>query len=284
MLVNTLSAPMGYRPLRQSATMGTASQLDSYSPSGGVTPDCPSQQMRRYALQNGGRVASFGGGQATSDSQAKPQQDKARQAAAKLTVKMVHGKPTKPTEAELDNIAASLRKLPPKMLDTLIQNGLKIEIVDKSSMTNGDEAVYDPDVKTIKIPAQTLGKKDIDGKPTDILLHELGHAVDDLSVRDDKKGKDPITGAPRTNTKRLTDGEDYQEAIKEYYDNVYQGGSFPRPGARIGAVGVVSNGRELFAEALRKYLDEGKAGREELKTKAPKMYALIKRLVDASRG
>jgi hypothetical protein len=241
-------------------------------------PDADSARLRQLATSG-----SFGSSHSTSHSgqaslsaqQAAPvsngssADDKAMQVAKRIARGVdENNKPYTLNPTQLQQIAASLRKLPSALLDKLVKGGLKIEVISKPKTDNG-QAEYDHDSKKIFIPLRNLGKtsQGEDGK-TDVLLHELGHAVDDLLKPD---GKDKTT-------RRVTDSQEYNEAYNEYDKKVYGGKSVPDPSARLGPPGVVSSKIELFAEAMRFYL-EGGAAREELRKKAPKMYKLIVKLL-----
>ena len=169
---------------------------------------------------------------------------------------------------ELQKVAESLSKLPAATLEKLRRQGFKIEVNEGSwpGRESSTEGEYDPSSKVIHILASKLGSETIEGKPVDRLVHELGHACDDMLKRDGQGG-----------TKRQSDESDFGDLFNAYqFRQMKIGDHQPEIGKRFGVV-TGQNRREYFAEGTRLYLSSPET-REELRQKDPELYAYLQKV------
>lgn len=172
------------------------------------------------------------------------------------------GKPKPLTRDETRKIAESLDKLPPELLARLEKEGVKIELHDK--MPEGSEpkaqGQYFPENKRIK-----LLREGLEGVPTppgkeNVLLHEIGHAVDDMLVKGDTPNR----------VSRYTDSQDF---IRDYGTHGFQVegiGQPARPERKLTDY-ALTNPREYFSEGFRMYLQSPET-RAQLQERDPNLF------------
>ncbi|MFN8614035.1 MAG: zinc-dependent peptidase [Vulcanimicrobiota bacterium] len=250
---NRVGRPAEYRPTAH-ADISSQEPRDHYQPSGTAYSD----PMRDLAKAQGAARAA-----------ALPSQ-RAMDAAKRMGLSFgPDGKPKPLTRDEMRKLAESLDKLPPKLLAQLEKEGVKIELHDK--MPEGSapkaEGQYFPENKRIKLLRGGLEAVPTPPGKTNVLLHELGHAVDDMLV----KGDTP------DNVTRYTDSREFIRDFTNHGFQVEGIGQPAHPEKKLTDYSL-TNQREYFSEGFRMYLQSPET-RAQLQQRDPKLFQRLQSIL-----